>query len=378
MPKDTTTRFQGVYARHRKGCAVEWGSKCSCTPAYWGKVWDRAGSRTVKTARLATPSAASNARQDLLEDLKRGRTPAPATIRLAKAVEPFIAAANDGVALNKHGRRYKPSAVRDLQGCLENHVKPALGAKRLGDVRRGDCQRLVDDVAPGMSGSRVRSVVNSIRSLYRWAQDRDLVQHDPAALVRLPAMDATPRDRVATPAEMAALLAALPLQDALPYAIASYATARRAEIRHALVGDVDLDLEVIYLGADEDGRKSRAARRAVPLVRPLALLMRRCLMARGRPADGELLCPGQKAGGRHSGRLSFEALQVRADKAWGRAKLQRITAHECRHTCITWLDAAGVRPKVVSVLAGHALPRGLSRKRRRSLSSATRTLSPGI
>lgn len=357
MPRDTTTRFQGVYARHRKDCAVEWGSKCSCTPAYWGKVWDRAGSRTVKTARLATPSAASKARQDLLEDLKRGQTPATATIRLANAVELFIAAATDGVALNKHGRRYKPSAVRDLRGCLENYVKPVLGAKRLGDVRRSDCQRLVDDVAPGMSGSRVRSVVNSIRSLYRWAQDRDLVQHDPAGLVRLPAMEATPRDRVATPGEMAALLAALPLHDALPYAIASYATARRAEIRHAFIDDVDLDLEVIYLGADEDGRKSRAAQRAVPLVKPLAVLLRRCLMARGRPGDYELLCPGHKAGGRNSGRLSFEALQVRADEAWGREGLQRITAHECRHTCITWLDAAGVRPKVVSVLAGHALPR---------------------
>ena len=118
MPRDTTTRFQGVYARHRKDCAVEWGSKCSCTPAYWGKVWYRAGSRTVKTARLATPSAASKARQDLLEDLKRGQAPATATIRLANAVELFIAAATDGVALNKHGRRYKPSAVRDLRVVL--------------------------------------------------------------------------------------------------------------------------------------------------------------------------------------------------------------------------------------------------------------------
>jgi integrase len=357
MPKDTTTRFQGVYARHRKGCPVEHGSKCSCTPSYWGKAWDRAVGRTVKTAMLATPSAASNARRDMLEDLKRGRTPVSATIRLAKAVDLFIAAAGDGVALNKHGRRYKPSAVRDLEGCLERHVKPSLGSRRLGDVRRGDCQRLVDELAPAMSGSRVRSVVNSIRSLYRWAQDRDLVQHDPAALVRLPAMDATPRDRVATPAEMQALLDALPLEDALVYAVACYATARRAEIRHALVEDVDLELEVIYLGSDEEGRKSRAAQRAVPLAKPLAQLIRRSLMARGRPAPDELLCPGRKAGGRNSGRLSFEALQERADERWERAGLQRITAHECRHTCITWLDAAGVRPKVVSVLAGHALPR---------------------
>jgi integrase len=55
--------------------------------------------------------------------------------------------------------------------------------------------------------------------------------------------------------------------------------------------------------------------------------------------------------------LSFEALQKRADKAWSAVGLDRITAHECRHTCITWLDVAGVRPKVQSVLAGHALPR---------------------
>ncbi len=85
-----------------------------------------------------------------------------------------------------------------------------LARRRLGDVTRGDVQRLVDEMTrAGYSGSRVRSVVNALRSLYRWAQDRDLVGHDPAANVRLPAMDAKPRDRVATPAEFAQLLAAL-------------------------------------------------------------------------------------------------------------------------------------------------------------------------
>ena len=34
----------------------------------------------------------------------------------------------------------------------------------------------------------------------------------------------------------------------------------------------------------------------------------------------------------------------------------RITAHECRHTCASWLDAAGVRPVLVSQLMGHAAP----------------------
>jgi hypothetical protein len=174
MPKDTTTRFQGVYARYRKGCSIERGSRCSCKPSYWGKAWDRGAGRSVKTAMLATPSAASNARGDLIEELKRGKTPTPTTIRLAKAADLFIASAQDGVALNKHGRRYKPSAVRDLEGSLRSHVTPTLGFKRIGDVRRGDCQQLVDQLTPTMSGSRVRSVVNAIRSglPQQWQPDR--------------------------------------------------------------------------------------------------------------------------------------------------------------------------------------------------------------
>ncbi|MGZ8647671.1 MAG: hypothetical protein ACXW08_03415 [Solirubrobacteraceae bacterium] len=63
------------------------------------------------------------------------------------------------------------------------------------------------------------------------AQDRELVGHDPAADVRLPAMAAKTRDRVASPAEFAELLAALKPTDALPRALAGYATARKQEIR---------------------------------------------------------------------------------------------------------------------------------------------------
>jgi glycine hydroxymethyltransferase len=49
---------------------------------------------------------------------------------------------------------------------------------------------------------------------------------------------------------MQALLAALPPEDALPHALAVYATARRREIRHARVEDVDFQLGVIYRTAE--------------------------------------------------------------------------------------------------------------------------------
>jgi integrase len=366
--RDRRTRYQGVFARHRKACAVEVDGSCDCVPSYYGKVYDRATRGHISTKRFATVAAAKAARQKLIELMEAGELPSAAPTRLREAHTRFIDAAKEGRALNKHGRRYKRSAIKDIDECLRVHVITRLGSRRLTDVRRSDIQKLVDDLTPTLSGSRVRSIVNAIRSLYRWAQDRELVGHDPAALVRLPAMNATPRERVATPAEFAQLLASLPLDDALPYALAGYGMGRRGQIVRLRWRDVDLEIGAIEWGVDEDARKSRAARRVVPAVRPLKALLKRAYLERGKPDQGELVCPPLKQNQR--GVLGTGSLATRARKAWGweRADSQSpwkrahsgalvpIGLHECRHTAATWLDAAGVSPKVASVLMGHAIP----------------------
>lgn len=147
---------------------------------------------------------------------------------MTEARQQFVAAAREGRALNKRGRRYKPTAIDNIGISLKTHVEPRLGRRRITDVRRGDVQAIVDELAPIRSGSRVRSVVNSLRALHRWAQHRDLASHDPARHVELPAMDPTPIDRVASPAEFAELLAALPTADAVAYALAGYGMGRAA------------------------------------------------------------------------------------------------------------------------------------------------------
>jgi hypothetical protein len=213
--RDTKTRFQGVFARHQETCAANAtgdAKSCTCTPSYYGVVWDRAARKHRKTRRFRGVMEARNARKDLADALSESKLPSIAGPRLADACEQFVRAASEGVALNKWGRRYRRRAWQDMDSALQR-VPDSLGRRRLGDIRRGDVQRLVDELTrDGTSGSRVRSVVNALRSLYRWAQDRELVGHDPAANVRLPAMDATPRDRVATPAEFAALLDAAGLR----------------------------------------------------------------------------------------------------------------------------------------------------------------------
>ena len=266
----------------------------------------------------------------------------------------FVAAAREGRALNKHGRRYKPRAVDDIEEVLRVHVEPTLGTKRISTIRRSHVQALVDELAPELSGSRVRSIVNGLRSLYRWAQDRELTSHDPAALVRLPAMDATPIERVASPAEFARLLAALEPQDALPYALAGYAMGRRAQIVRLHWPEVDLNVGALEWGVEWEARKYEASRRVVPIVPPLLVLLKRVYLEQGRPKDG-LVCPPH-TGWAATGLLNTGWLAKRAEQIWTGAKLQPITLQEARHTAATWLDAAGVPPKIASVLMGHATP----------------------
>ena len=109
---------------------------------------------------------------------------------VAAVVDAFLASATAGRTLNRSGRPYMPSALRDLRGILESHVVPRLGAMPLGEVRRHDVQALVDRLgADGLSESRIRSVVSAVRALYGYAIERDLAPSNPAEALVMPRGD---------------------------------------------------------------------------------------------------------------------------------------------------------------------------------------------
>jgi integrase len=247
-----------------------------------------------------------------------------------------------------------------------------MARRRLDRVTRGEVQQLIDELsASGLSASRIGSIVNALRALYRWAQERELATHDPAQHVRLPLANPKVRDRVATPAEFDRLLKALwertpeeveegkerspraALQDALPYALAAYGTARAQEIEVLDWQHVNLEVGGGELAGDEEGRKPGGSWRIVPYPAPLWSLLREEWLAQGRPKQGKVCAPERK---RKTGRKSMRTLQERVRKRWGAHGLKPIGLHEARHTAATWLDHAGVSPKVASQLMGHKTP----------------------
>ena len=99
---------------------------------------------------------------------------------------------------------------------------------------------------------------------------------------------------------------------------------------------------------------SSNGRLALPTVPPLLAILKRAYLDQGRPDGKQLVCPPR--GPSRSGRLDSSWLGVSARTAWTKANLTPITLQESRHTAATWLDAAGVPPKIASVLMGHATP----------------------
>ncbi len=91
----------------------------------------------------------------------------------------------------------------------------------------------------------------------------------------------------------------------------------------------------------------------MPLVKPLHKRLRDVWLAQGRPTKGKVCPPRQYS---PSGMLDLGYIQERVHREWRALGLEPIGLHESRHTAATWLDHAGVSPKVASTLMGHKTP----------------------
>jgi integrase len=75
---------------------------------------------------------------------------------------------------------------------------------------------------------------------------------------------------------------------------------------------------------------------------------------RGRPRSGPIFKP--KRADNRSGTADLNAVLRRITNRWQDLGLKPIGFQDARHTAATWLDHAGVSPKVASVLMGHKTP----------------------
>lgn len=137
------------------------------------------------------------------------------------------------------------------------------------------------------------------------------------------------------------------------WATAFYAGMRVGELHALAAEDVRLEEGVIrvHWGWDRvEGRQPTKSRnrRKVPIGSALRELLVAELLRMGR-RDGELIF-----GATPESPFKTGGLQYRADKAWEKAKLNRVTPHDCRHIYPSLMIAAGVNAKALSSYMGHS------------------------
>jgi integrase len=232
-------------------------------------------------------------------------------------------------------------------------VLPEVGGAKLVDVARPDLQRFVYRLgAEGLAPATIQGTILPLRAIFRHAVSVGVLVANPATGLQLPAVRAS-RDRIATPAEAAILIAALRDEhDRALWGTLLYAGLRLGEAQALRWESVDLARGTIRVERGWDAKvgeiepKSRAARRTIPIVPTLRDLLVSHRLSAGREA-GFVFGTGERA-------FSPRSVTDRADTAWRKAGLERITPHEARHVCASILIASGLNAKAVSVLMGHS------------------------
>jgi integrase len=364
---------EGIRKRHSKGCRAPQGGRCNCNAGWEASVYlAREGRRITKS--FPRESEAKGWRSDAIRAVERGelRGRSRDGRTLSKALSEFVRGMEAGQVRPKGRERYKPNTVRSYERALRVHIEGSgVAGIKVGNLQRRELQGFADELlASGLSSGTVSNVLNPIQAFYRWEINRDELTYNPSERIDLPNGDSKRPTRIASAAEAAALLAALPADDRPVWATAFYAGLRRGELQALRVCDIDLagNLIAVERGWDQvEGviePKSRAGSRGVPLLSILRGYLVAHLDRCGR--RGEALVFGRTT------TEAFYASTVdgRAKRAWKAANkreraaaeeegrearlLTPITLHHCRHTFASLLIDSGANPKAIQEFMGHS------------------------
>jgi integrase len=367
------TRYPGISKIHARGCGWQSG-RCRCKPRFQAAVYSTREAKKIRK-HFDTEGAARTWREDAGGAVRKGGMRAPTTTTVKQAADALIAGMRDGSILDRSGKPYKPSTVRSYDSALQLPILDEIGAMRLSALDRRTVQGLVEKWrGDGLTPSTVQNTLNPLQVLARRAVRDGELAIDPTDGLELPAIRGR-RDRIASPAEAASLIEALPKGERALWACAFYAGLRRGELRALRWGDIDFEAGVIHMRRSWDADpaigeidvKSDAGRRRVPLVGALRKIVAEHKLASGRARAA--LVFGRTASEpfipstvRNRALAAWKAENQRRVKAANDAGqdpegvelLQPIKLHEGRHCAASYLIAAGLNPKQLSIYIGHS------------------------
>ncbi len=249
----------------------------------------------------------------------------------------------------------KASTLASYKSAFDNHVLPALGKKRLRNIRPLDVQAWVSglaagDLAPATVGRCYRYLRSCMKSAVAW----EVISNDPFKKINLPRVN---REELTflDHKEIRKLLEKAKEPEKALFAVLALSGLRLGEALALQWKDIDFCMKAIYVsksysywgGIQEP--KTASSRRAVTLLPVLAdmLLSHREHMKKHAPDDYLFQTRGLRP-------LDPANARKRFDDTLTRAKLKAVTLHSLRHSYASILLSSGASIKALQHALGHS------------------------
>jgi integrase len=247
----------------------------------------------------------------------------------------------------EHLPRNRPGSRRNYLGTLQRWVLPALGAKKVADVRRADIEALHARVTKSGAKVHANRVVGLCSKLFSLAVKWEYRADNPCkgAVDRNPE---TKRRRYLSPAEIARLSAALAEESSQRAADAirllMMTGARRNEVCAMRWSGLDLEAGTWTKEASETKQRRE---HTIPLAAP-ALQLLTAIRARANARE-EYVFPGRDGTGPLNIRTTWENVRRAAG-------LEDVHLHDLRHSFASILVSGGASLPLIGALLGHSNP----------------------
>lgn len=315
---------------------------------------------------------------DVMIDGKRrrktvyGRTQADARVKLAKARRDkqdgtlILSTTRVGQWLNhwlEHiaGPRLKPQTIRGYRGYLDHELIPALGEKRLTDLRPEHIRNLHADMRKrGLSEATVRQAHAILRRALRDALNDGKIVSNPATRVDAPKTKKNKRKGFTIDQARAVLTAA---GDDPRWWLALFYGMRQGEVLGLDWADVDFERHILTvsqsLQRDVGGSliigtpKSEASHRALPLLPQVEIRLQLRWAEAGEPTAGLVF---HRDGKPIQPKRDWTAWRELIDRACvpPAAPLPYIALHAARNTAASLMEAAGISERMTMQILGHS------------------------
>lgn len=350
--------------RSRGDGGLHWDTKRQRWIATASLGYGPAGKRVVKRGSGRTKAEAKAKLKEVLRDYEDGLAIAPGNYTVAQAV-------NDWLSYGLSGRSQRTIDLYTQQ--CRSHVLPALGARKLRDLRAEDVDRWLSVKSASLSTRTLQILHSCLNRATRRAMARDKVKRNVVDLCSVPTGRPGRASKALTMAQAEAILTAAERTRMHAYIVLSLLTGARTEELRALTWDhVNLEGDPnanppipahvavwrsVRAGGDTKTRKSR---------RTLAL-PNRCVEALRKlqaQQDAERAEAGKRW--REHGLVFASTVGTPLDPSHVRRDFRRAireapgvdpaewTPRELRHSFVSLLSDNGIPLEEISRLVGHS------------------------